>query len=269
MPYVEGFGTWPFGEEWLFEAVASSYVPLLDVLDDAPVTVTVTPVLADQLEVMSEGPAGERFLDFLREVRSLIHAEDARELEAAGEDALAAELRRGAGDYERADAVFERSGRDLVAALAKLRRAELWPSAATHAVLPLLATSAGIGLQVAAGIESHEWRFGPWGGGFWLPECAYRPGLEPDLAERGVRVVCVDQTASFGKGALENLEPVARSEGVTAVPIDWETICTAVTPSLGATGSRFSSAPFPKLAVWSTQTTRTPRSARSGSSPGL
>ena len=25
MPYVEGFGTWPFGEEWLWEAVATSY----------------------------------------------------------------------------------------------------------------------------------------------------------------------------------------------------------------------------------------------------
>ena len=23
MPYVEGFGTWPFGEEWLWEAIAT------------------------------------------------------------------------------------------------------------------------------------------------------------------------------------------------------------------------------------------------------
>ena len=30
MPYVEGFGTWPFGEEWLFEATASAYLPLLE-----------------------------------------------------------------------------------------------------------------------------------------------------------------------------------------------------------------------------------------------
>ncbi len=52
MPYVEGFGTWPFGEEWLWEAVAACYVPLLDVLDAAPgrVTLSVTPVLGDQLE---------------------------------------------------------------------------------------------------------------------------------------------------------------------------------------------------------------------------
>ncbi len=36
MPYVEGFGTWPFGEEWLWEAIAASYLPLLDVLDRHP-----------------------------------------------------------------------------------------------------------------------------------------------------------------------------------------------------------------------------------------
>ena len=52
MPYVEGFGTWPFGEEWLWEAVACVYLPLLDVLDGAPVTLGLTPVLCDQLEAM-------------------------------------------------------------------------------------------------------------------------------------------------------------------------------------------------------------------------
>ncbi len=50
MPYVEGFGTWPFGEEWLWEAIAGCYVPLLDVLGRAPITLSLTPVLCDQLE---------------------------------------------------------------------------------------------------------------------------------------------------------------------------------------------------------------------------
>jgi len=60
MPYVEGFGTWPFGEEWLWEAIAGSYLPLLDVLDrGAPVTVSLTPVLGDQLAAQG---VGERFL---------------------------------------------------------------------------------------------------------------------------------------------------------------------------------------------------------------
>jgi 1,4-alpha-glucan branching enzyme len=66
MPYVEGFGTWPFGEEWLWEAIATSYLPLLDVLDAHPATVTlsITPVLADQLEAPG---ALDRCAAFLRD----------------------------------------------------------------------------------------------------------------------------------------------------------------------------------------------------------
>ena len=48
MPYGEGFGTYPFGEEWLFDAVIRSYLPVLEVARE--LTMTVTPVLADQLE---------------------------------------------------------------------------------------------------------------------------------------------------------------------------------------------------------------------------
>ena len=77
MPYVEGFGTWPFGEEWLFEAAASSYVPLFEVLEEAPVTLTVTPVLADQLEAIRDGDAGERYAAFAGDLRALVHNDDA------------------------------------------------------------------------------------------------------------------------------------------------------------------------------------------------
>src|SRR6202008_1731501 len=75
MPYVEGHGTWPFGEEWLWEAVATCYLPLLDVLDAAPgrVTLSVTPVLADQLEAPG---ALERCAAFLREIRPASHRLD-------------------------------------------------------------------------------------------------------------------------------------------------------------------------------------------------
>ena len=223
MPYVEGFGTWPFGEEWLWEAIAGVYVPLLDVLEGAPVTVSLTPVLCDQLDAM-RGDPGDRFLRFLREIRAPIHAEDSAGLDATGKPELAAELRRAAEDYVRADEAFERRGRDLLGAFAALGT-ELWTSTATHAVLPLLATDAGLRMQVGAGVAAHERRFGEgWSGGFWLPECAYEPGLERDLAEHGVRVFCVDQTEVHGNGALEHLEPVATETGPVAVPIDWQTV---------------------------------------------
>src|SRR5437764_4629525 len=225
MPYVEGFGSWPFGEEWLFEAVASSYLPLLDVVDGVPLTLTVTPVLADQLEALRGGDVRERFSTFLRDTRVVVHRDDAAQLEQEGKPELAAELRRAAADYERADADFDEIGGDLVGAIGRVDSVELWTSAATHAVLPLLATRVGTALQLVAGIESHQRRFGAWGGGFWLPECAFRPWLEGDLAEQSVRIFCTDQTDAFGLGSQDNLEPVVTPEGVIAVPIDWQTIC--------------------------------------------
>jgi 1,4-alpha-glucan branching enzyme len=223
MPYVEGFGTWPFGEEWLWEAVACVYLPLLELLDGEPVTVGLTPVLCDQLEAM-KGDAGERYLRFLKEVRAPIHDEDAAGLERGGEAVLAAEVRRAAGDYARAGEAFERHDRDLLGAFRSLARVELWTSAATHGLLPLLATDAGLRLQLGTGVASHVRRFGDFGGGLWLPECGYVPGLERDLVEHGVRVFCVDQTEVHGRGAREQLEPVATEAGPVAVPIDWQAV---------------------------------------------
>ena len=220
MPYVEGFGTWPFGEEWLWEAVACVYLPLLELIDGAPVTLGLTPVLCDQLDAM-RGDAGDRYLRFLREVRAPIHAEDAAGLDAAGESELAAEVRRAASDYTRAEERFEQHGRDLVRAFGSLEEIELWTSAATHGLLPLMATDAGVRLQVATGTAAHLERFGDWRGGFWLPECAYLPGLERELAEHGVRAFCVDQT---GVPGFDHLLPVATESGPVAVPIDWEAV---------------------------------------------
>ena len=73
MPYVEGFGTWPFGEEWLWEAIATSYLPLLDELGRAPVTLSLTPVLCDQLE--APGAIG-RCIEFLEQIRPESHRLD-------------------------------------------------------------------------------------------------------------------------------------------------------------------------------------------------
>jgi 1,4-alpha-glucan branching enzyme len=228
MPYVEGFGTWPFGEEWLWEAIACVYLPLLDLIDEtgAPLTLGLTPVLSDQLETLP-GPAGERLLAYLRDTRQWVHAEDADGLEQAGEGELATEVRRAACDYARAADAVEACGGDLLrrfAAAAERGQIELWTSAATHAVLPLLATDAGLGLQLATGVAGHRRRFGAWGGGLWLPECAYMPGLEDGLATHGVRAFCVDQTAALGHGAAAQLEPVGTAAGPIALPIDWQTV---------------------------------------------
>jgi 1,4-alpha-glucan branching enzyme len=77
MPYVEGFGTYPFGEEWLFDAAIRSYLPLLEVARD--LTLTVTPVLADQLE---DPGLRARLREFLLEWRIGAAVADAGEVPA-------------------------------------------------------------------------------------------------------------------------------------------------------------------------------------------
>ncbi len=223
MPYVEGFGTWPFGEEWLWEAIATSYVPLLEVLGRAPLTLSLTPVLCDQLE---QPDAIARCLTFLQELRPESHRLDGAELDAAGHRELSGELARSAADYAAAARALERIGSSggLVAALGAHAS---WTSTATHAVLPLLATDSGVELQVQTGIASHRRRFGAWHGGFWLPECGYAPWLDPLLEEAGVRCTCVELTGCFGLGDERHLRPLITAEGPVLWPIDREIIALA------------------------------------------
>ena len=94
--HPDGFGTWPFGEEWLWEAIATSYVPLLGVLGRAPLTLSLTPVLCDQLE---RPGATARCVKFLREIRRETHTRDAAELRARGAPVLADVIERSAADY--------------------------------------------------------------------------------------------------------------------------------------------------------------------------
>ncbi len=219
MPYVEGFGTWPFGEEWLWEAMAGCYLPLLDLLDrDAPLTLSLTPVLCDQLEAPG---VADRFRSFVQEVRRDTHARDAAGLRAGGYEQLALEVERAWGDYERSLASFERRDGDVLGAFARHAR---WTSSATHAVLPLLASDAGVRLQVREGIASHRRRFGDWDGGFWLPECGHAPWLEPLLESEGVAISCVELTSRFGLGAGEHLRPLASESGIVLAPVDRATI---------------------------------------------
>lgn len=220
MPYVEGFGTWPFGEEWLWEAIATCYLPLLDLLDaGAPLTLSLTPVLCDQLEAPG---VGERFVRFVDEVRRFTHEEDAQGLRAGGHETLARELERSWAEYRHAVERFQARGADLLGAFADHVQ---WTSSATHAVLPLLVADAAVRAQVQTGIDSHRARFGAgWGGGFWLPECAHAPYLDPLLADAGVGVTCLELTGRFGLGAPEHLHPLVGEAGVVFVPIDRATM---------------------------------------------
>jgi len=168
------------------------------------VTLSVTPVLGDQLAAPG---ALARCLAFLREIRPASHALD---LPAATAAEVAA-LEHSAAAYAWAADALAAGG-----LAERMARHATWTSSATHAVLPLLATDAGVRLQLATGIAAHRARSGDWGGGFWLPECAHSPWLDPLLVEAGVRLACVDLTdvAPRAHG------PLCPPAGPLLVPLD-------------------------------------------------
>ncbi|MBJ7458357.1 MAG: DUF1957 domain-containing protein [Thermoleophilaceae bacterium] len=225
MPYVEGHGVWPFGEQWLWEVVAASYLRVADVVRGHAVTIGVTPVLADQFEAM-RGAAGDRFVAWVNDSREYVFGEDMAAFPKVGRPELRAALAPQLTDYRVAANRFENEfDRDLNAMLAGLSTSgvELIGGPASHPVLPLLASDFGLDLQLATGRELHAGRFGA-APGLWLPECAWDRGLDVALARNRVEYFCVDQSAVLGEQSLENLEPVATPAGPIALPIDWHTV---------------------------------------------
>ncbi|HEY1522209.1 MAG TPA: 1,4-alpha-glucan branching protein domain-containing protein [Solirubrobacteraceae bacterium] len=217
----QGFGAWPFGEEWLWEAIATSYIPLLDVLGRAPLTLSLTPVLCDQLE---DTAAMARCQAFLDEVRPASHELDAAHFRARGEPALVTQLERSAAEYASAAERLRYLAATPGGLLCALGAHAGWTSAATHAVLPLLASDAGVALQLESGIASHRRRFQGWDGGFWLPECGYAPWLDESMEEAGVASSCVELTGLFGLGDPRHLEPLRTEAGPVLWPVDRQTM---------------------------------------------
>jgi 1,4-alpha-glucan branching enzyme len=94
---------------------------------------------------------------------------------------------------------YEACNRDLLALFRALRDAgvlEIIASAATHGLLPLLGQSPNaVRPQVLIGCEAYRRAFSADPAGFWLPECAYAPGLEKVLQEANIRWFVLDAHA--------------------------------------------------------------------------
>lgn len=186
-----------FEERWLYEALTETYLPLLDVLDGlerdrvpARFTVSLSPTL---LAMLADPLLRRRYRRHLDDLILLAEREvqRTRGQPAAGCAALYRERLQHLRERYRA-----RWDEDPIAAFggfAQRGRIELLTTAATHAVLPLLgATPELVRAQVAVGVAEHRRCFGAAPAGFWLPECAFAPGLDAELARHGVRWCILD-----------------------------------------------------------------------------
>lgn len=171
-------------EEWLFEAVVESYLPLLhgfmQLLAQGispKATIGITPVLLEQL-------ADSRFVPRLRaylEHKRRAAQEDQAFFQRRREPAFARLASLWEELYRRTEIFFHDDlSADLIRAFRRLQKQghiELIASAATHAYLPLLGLDESVRAQINLGVRCYQRHFRTWPRGFWLPECAYRPAV--------------------------------------------------------------------------------------------
>src|SRR6266513_4978487 len=194
-------------EDWFFEAVTESYIPLLRMmqrlLDDSvpfKLTMSLTPTLCAMLR---DKLLRERYVQHLDNLIDLSAREQKRHRNHP-------QLRELPDFYfkmfceTRAFFVDERKC-DLLSLFRELRDTgtlEIIASAATHGLLPILQQQApqAARAQVLIGRDVYVDLFGAALCGFWLPECAYAPGLEAPLQEANIRWFILDAHGLlFGK----------------------------------------------------------------------
>ena len=230
IPYVLAHGRSPHGTDWLAEAAAETYLPLLDICRkliaegiSPQITLGLTPVLVEQL-------ADESFQDeFSSYLRGKIEAASANgeQFKQEGNYHLAFLARYWEEWYGKALSDFETVyACDIVGAFRALQDAghiEIITSSATHGYSALLAQDTSIQMQVKTGIQAYARHFGRKPRGYWLPECAYRPryhwspsvtvpdveyepilrkGTDEFLAENGIDYFFVEGSLLHGGEAL-------------------------------------------------------------------
>ena len=221
LPWVVHHGTWPHGMEWLHEAAAETYLPLLRMLTNlerdgipANLNISLSPVLLEQL---SHPTFQAEFPKYL--TRKIVASrEDEAFFIQAGEHQLAETARFWHRFFATALEDFEALDGRIVDGFRRFQDAgsiEILTSGATHGYMPLLGTDESVRAQIRAAITAHTRHIGRAPRGIWVPECGYRPagrweypvadsgsteteagydriGLEQALAESGLEYFFVD-----------------------------------------------------------------------------
>jgi 1,4-alpha-glucan branching enzyme len=185
-------------EDWFFEAVSETYIPLINVFDrliedgiDFRITFSLSP------------PLMSMFADQLLQERCLKHIERLIELSCKEVERTRwmPHFQRLALMYQQhfvnARYVFaDKYGRNLNRAFKKFQEAgklEVITSGATHGYLPLMEIyRPAVRAQIWTAVECYKYHFGSYPAGIWLPECAYQPGDETILKDFGLRYLFTD-----------------------------------------------------------------------------
>ncbi|MDP2913378.1 MAG: DUF1957 domain-containing protein [Candidatus Omnitrophota bacterium] len=186
-------------ENWLFEAITETYIPLIKVLDglsrdgvDYKLTISLSPTL---ISMLMDPNLQCKYLKYLGKLIELSEKEIDRTKWDAQFNALAhmyhsnlTEARRMFADEYKANLVtaFKR--------FQDLGNLEVITCCATHGYLPLMEVerAPSVRAQVKVAVDLYQKVFGRKPAGMWLPECGYSVGDEEALKKEGVRYFLVD-----------------------------------------------------------------------------
>ena len=191
LPYVRSRNPGSLEEDWYFQALSESYLPLLESLTSAlrqgarpRLTMSLSPTL---LSLLSDPVLQERFEPWI-EQRCLLLERCAPE-----EQGAAAELH---AHFQRQLDGFRRHQGEVLRGFQELLQAgvlDLITCSATHGYLPLLRDPAqAVHGQLRTAVREHERLLGVAPQGIWLPECAFYEGLDAALAQVGLRYAVLD-----------------------------------------------------------------------------
>ncbi|MES2394054.1 MAG: hypothetical protein V4555_20640, partial [Acidobacteriota bacterium] len=181
LPWVVNHGTWPHGIEWLHEAAAETYLPLLRVLANLErdgialhCNLNLSPILLEQLA----HPIFQAEFPKYLERKILAAQEDEAFFRTTGEEHYAETARFWHAFFTTTLADFNALGGNIISgfrAFAEKGLIEIITCAATHGYMPLLGTDESLRAQVRTAVATHQHHIGHAPRGMWAPECGYRP----------------------------------------------------------------------------------------------
>lgn len=181
LPYVVNHGTWPHGMEWLHEAAAETYLPLLRVLGNLErdgirfqCNLNLSPILLEQLShpvFIAEFP---KYLN-----RKIVAArEDEAFFMQSGEAHLAETARFWHRFFSQAIEDFRALDCNIISGFRHFNDIgliDIITCGATHGFMPLLGTDESVRAQIRTAVQTHTRHIGKPPRGIWAPECGYRP----------------------------------------------------------------------------------------------
>ncbi len=218
-------------EEWLYEAITETYIPLVKALDallrdnvDFRLTLSLTPTL---LSMLTDDLLQTRYV---RHLERLIELSDKEITRTQHDEHFHKLAKMYHALFVEARSIFcDRYGRNLTRAFrdfAATGKLEIITCGATHGFLPLMDLHPeAVRAQIQVAVQTHESILGVRPRGIWLPECGYAPGVDEFLKEAGIGYFIVDNHAIiFGtpRPKFGVFAPVYCRSGVAAFGRDLE-----------------------------------------------